>query len=317
MKDDAKPSEQHSQTTGYVWEPQAKALEGLYGNAADWYGNTDKQIQANAQQGLNLGNAAIGAVSPAWMNQLGGGNLGQYNITDTLSGSLMDSMNNPSNQQQAVNANQGFDTGPGFQNGNINYIDAKKQSFYDDARGAADMNLQAMDARAAASGMSGGSRHGTAIAQGAKDITSNLQSNLANIGYEDYQNMTNRQFQDYTNSQNIGFQDYTNQANLQAQAGGAADAMRTGQQQLLADLAGQQNQYVNDAIGQQQNIQGYINAPQIATMGSAGGITTLGDIYGNATGLSDVISSSNGGILESGGTNLAITSDGPTLSTSF
>jgi len=135
-------------------------------------------------------------------------------------------MGGMSQEQQAI--------APGMNN----YADAYRQNFVNDASSAADVMLGSTDARAAASGMAGGSRHGNMQAQGFSDINSNLQSNLANVGY----------------------QDYTNNINRQQQAGMNADNLTANSQRLMSGLLGQQNQSQQQALAGSGAMQGLGNS---------------------------------------------------------
>jgi len=182
---------------------------------------------------------------------MAGGNLQGYDITGTLSNSLGGAMGGPTQQQQAIEGMQGFDQGQAFQReGGGNYSDAYKQNFVNDARSAMDTSLQSLDARAAVAGMGGGSAYGNAMARGHQDINSNMQKNLANVGYQDYNNRQNMNFQEHTNRRNMGFQDNARLQGMQQQAGAGADQNLLQQQGMLSGLAGQQNQYQQQALAQ-------------------------------------------------------------------
>jgi len=326
-----KPSNEYSQSTQDVWGPQADALKKLYGAGEDWFSQNNPGIQDAANQAANTSQQALNAAAPVWNQGLQGGNLAGYDIAGGLAGSLGNAMGQQTQQQQAVNGMQGFDAGQGFDQGDIfrreggsNYADAYKQNFVNDARSAMETSLAAVDSRAAASGMSGGSRHGTAMAKGIGDINSNLQSNLANIGYQDFNNRqdqrfqdrTNRQnrdFQDYSTMQGMGFQDQSRMQGMQQQAAGAADQNLMQQQQMMQQLIGQQQGSAENALGMQEQVQGYTSAQLQNMLNSSGGLQVMQGLLGNLTPLTEQRSVANGGI-SGGGVSGNIGTSGANLS---
>ena len=264
-----KPSEEYSQSTQDIWGPQGAGLEKLYGAGQDWYQQNNPGIQNAAQNAATASQGALNAAAPAWLQGLQGGNLGGYDITGALSNSIGGAMGGPTQQQQALNT---------ASNGGQNYTDAYRQNFVNDARTAMDTSLQSLDGRAAAAGMSGASSYGNAMARGAQDINSNLQSNLANVGYQDYNNNIQRQMQ----------------------AGGAADQNLMQQQQMLQSLAGQQQGATENALGMQQQVQGYTSAEMQNLLNSSGGLQVMQGLLGDITPLTQQNSIANGGIPGSG-----------------
>ena len=268
-----------------VWSPQGDVLQDLYGQAPEMLQGVQDQMPG-IQEGMDQWTQGVqDQAMPAWQQQMQGGNLGGFDITGALAGSLGGAMGQQTQQQQAVNGMNAFQ-----REGGDNYSQAYKQNFVNDARTAMDTSMQALDARAAVQGMGGGSAYGNAMARGMGDINSNLQSNLANIGY-----------QDYNNRQDMGFADHTNLANLQAQAGGAADQNLLQQQGMLGGLAQQQGQNQQTALaqsgamnqlgqGQYQNAMMPVNAYS-QMMQSIGAPTVLSDSWS----ISDQ-SSSQGGL---------------------
>jgi len=216
-----------------VWGPQADALKQMYGQAPGMMQGVQDQmpgLQAGAEQWTQ---GVQGEAMPAWQNQMAGGNLAGYDIAGGLGNSLAGAMTNPTQQQQALNT---------ASNGGQNYSDAYKQNFVNDARTAMDASMQGIDARAAASG-AGGSAYGNAMARGHQDINKNLQSNLANVGY----------------------QDYNNQVNRMQQAGAGADQNLLQQQGMMSNLLGQQQGAQAGALQQT----GAMNQLGQAQMGNA------------------------------------------------
>jgi hypothetical protein len=157
---------------------QSDALTKMYGAAANTFGNTGSAINAQTPGVQSYIDQTNQAAMPEWQNQLGGGVYQGMDNANRLSESLQQSLNSPTNTQNIYSQMMGG-------NGN-NYADAMKASYTADANRATDNMLANLDARAAASGMSGGSRHGVATSQGMYDINSNLQNNLARTGYETF-----------------------------------------------------------------------------------------------------------------------------------
>lgn len=153
----------------------------------------------------------VDQVNPAWQQQLQGGAFGGMDTQKTLMDSLQQSLNNPSSMQQINSMIMGG-------NGN-NYADAMKNQYTSDANRAQQTMLGNLDARAAASGMSGGSRHGVAEGMGMRDINQNLQRNLAETGYNTFS------------------QDLDRKLNIAQQA----DQGTLSRQGMLQNMLGQQN----------------------------------------------------------------------------
>lgn len=128
-----------------------------------------------------------GQVTPAWNTQLGGGVYADAGLKDKLMSSLDQSLSGPTATQEINNLIMGG-------KGN-NYADAMKQQYVQDANDATDNMLANLDARAAASDLSGGSRHGVATSLGMRDINKNLQRNLAETGYNTFDKDLERKLQ--------------------------------------------------------------------------------------------------------------------------
>jgi len=117
-------------------------------------------------------------------------------------------------------------------------LENMKGMFRQDADNARSDMLGSMDARAAASGMSGGSAHGNAIGRGQQGINQNLQANMARTGYDAYnrdidRNLSLAQRADQFNEQR-GAQDQQNSFNTQAS--NQQNQFRYGQQDQASDL---------------------------------------------------------------------------------
>ena len=206
---------------------QVDAFKQMYGAAAGTFGNvgnTINQQMGGAQDYINQTNQAA---MPEWQNQLNGGVYQGMDNANALSNSLQQSLSNPTATSQIYGQMMGG-------NGN-NYADAMKAGYTADANRATDNMLANLDARATASGMSGGSRHGVATSQGMYDINSNLQKNLAQTGYNTFD------------------KDLNNKLNIAQQA----DSGTLARQQMMAGMLGQQQGAQTGALnfgGQMQNL---------------------------------------------------------------
>lgn len=207
-------SNQSSQMGQSVY--QNDALNKLYELAFQTFGNN--QNVANQGRDAAIANAknVVNSATPAWQQQLAGGAFAGLGTGNTLMSSLNNSLNSPTNTQAIYQQIMG---GPGN-----NYADAMKAAYIGDANRVADNMMRTLDARATGSGMSGGGRHGIAQAQGMYDINSNLQHNLAQVGYNTFD-------KDLANKLQIANQ---------------ADQGTLARQQMLADLLTQQN---NASVG--------------------------------------------------------------------
>ena len=202
-----------SQSQQEVWEPWGDAASPLLEQAQDFYNPAIAQINnPQLQQDLQQWNAGIkGTASDLYQQQSEGGNLAGYDIANSLANSMgattrinVDDHNavgyDPNNYQAATYGTTGVPHAR--QVGDVNQSHAYDQymaasggdggvgqmnnMFRSQAGLAASDMLSAVDARAAASGMSGGSRHGTAVGRGFEGINQNLQSNMAQTGYDAY-----------------------------------------------------------------------------------------------------------------------------------
>jgi hypothetical protein len=206
---------------------QSDALTKMYDAAAGTYGNVGSIINQQMGGVQDYINQTNQAAMPEWKNQLAGGVYQGMDNANRLSESLQQSLNAPTNTQSIYAQMMGGQ-------GN-NYADAMKASYLGDANRATDNMLADLDARAAASGMSGGSRHGIATSQGMYDINSNLQKNLADTGYNTFD------------------KDLANKLNIAQQA----DQGTLARQQLMSNMLGQQQGVQTGALnagGQMQNL---------------------------------------------------------------
>ena len=218
-------SSNQSQFQQQIPKWQSDALTQMYNAAAGTYGNvgnTINQQMGGAQDYINQTNRAA---MPEWQNQLAGGVYQGMDNANRLSQSLQQSLNAPTNTQSIYAQMMGGQ-------GNT-YADAMKAGYAADANRATANMLSNLDARATASGMSGGSRHGTATSQGMYDINSNLQKNLADVGYNTFD------------------KDLQNKLNIAQQA----DQGTLARQQLMSNMLGQQQGVSTGALGMGQNMQ--------------------------------------------------------------
>ena len=206
---------------------QVDALTKMYGAVANTFGNTGSAINAQTPGVQSYIDQTNQSAMPEWQNQLAGGVYQGMDNANALSNSLQQSLSNPTATSQIYGQMMGGQ-------GN-NYADAMKASYLGDANRATDNMLAALDSRAAASGMSGGSRHGVATSQGMYDINSNLQKNLAQTGYDTFD------------------KDLANKLNIAQQA----DQGTLARQQMMSGMLGQQQGVQTGALnagGQMQNL---------------------------------------------------------------
>ena len=206
---------------------QANALTNMYNAAQGQYNTTGQAIQNQTPAAQSYIDQTNAAAMPEWKNQLSGGVYQGMDNATNLTNSLQQSLNSPTNTQNIYGQMMGG-------NGN-NYADAMKASYLGDANRATDNMLANLDSRAAASGMSGGSRHGVATSQGMYDINSNLQKNLADTGYNTFD------------------KDLQQKLNIAQQA----DSGTLARQQMMSDMLGQQQGVQTGALnagGQMQNL---------------------------------------------------------------
>jgi hypothetical protein len=204
---------------------QVDAFTKLFGGAADTAGSVGNSINKQMGGVQDYINRTNQSAMPEWQNQLNGGVYQNMDNANKLSESLQQSLNSPTNTQNIYSQMMGG-------NGN-NYADAMKAGYTADANRATDNMLANLDARSAASGMSGGSRHGVATSQGMYDINSNLQNNLARTGYETFD------------------KDLQNKLGIAQQA----DQGTLARQQMMSGMLGAQQGVQTGALGQGQNMQ--------------------------------------------------------------
>jgi len=176
-----------SRTNQGVWDKQSPYLEAGYKHAADTGVALSPQYQQAGTNAQNWNKAASAHMLPIMAQQAAGGVYGEGGAGQGLMQANQGIMDNGMGQSQWGGASN-------F--GNVNsYVDAQKQSIAADAGVAGNQMMNSMDARAAGSGMSGGSRHGTAIAQGMNDINRSMQSQQAQVGFQANEAAQNRRMQ--------------------------------------------------------------------------------------------------------------------------
>lgn len=235
-----------SQMAQYINHPQNAALANLYGSAQQVFNSNQGSVDAGRNIAMQNAQNVMNTAMPAWQNQLNGGAYQGIDAGGMLTSSLNHSLNSPTNTQSIYNQIMGGQ-------GNT-YADAMKASYIGDANRTIDNMMRTLDARATGSGMSGGSRHGVAQAQGMYDINSNLQQNLARTGYETFD------------------KDLANKLQI-AQA---ADSNTLARQQMLSDMIGARNATSQGALqfGEgMQNLGLGTMAPASAAWGNVQGLT--------------------------------------------
>ena len=242
---------------------QANALTNMYNAAQGQYNTTGQAIQNQTPAAQSYIDQTNAAAMPEWKNQLSGGVYQGMDNATNLTNSLQQSLNSPTNTQNIYGQMMGG-------NGN-NYADAMKASYLGDANRATDNMLAGLDSRAAASGMSGGSRHGVATSQGMYDINSNLQKNLADTGYNTFD------------------KDLANKLNIAQQA----DSGTLARQQMMAGMLGQQQGVQTGALNFGQNMQNLGMGSFAPTMMPWQNMSNYANSIGSPTVLSSGSSSGN------------------------
>lgn len=120
--------------------------------------------------------------------------------------------------------------------------------------------LSNVDARAAAAGIGGGSAHGNAMGRGFEGINSNLQSQMAQTGYDAYNRDLDR---------NLGISrdtDLMNQERTLSNQGNTLAANQGNQQAALAASQGNQNAALQASLANQGSYQDILMANQAANL---------------------------------------------------
>jgi hypothetical protein len=265
-----------------VWggSDQGAALQNLYNNASQLFGNTYNNQLGQMNQGADFMNQTAGTASQGWQDQLAGGAYAGVSTQDALNNinNINQSMASPSNTQQIYAQMMGGQ-------GN-NYADAMKNQYLADANKAQANMLNNLDQRASGIGASGSSRQGIAQGIGMEDINKNLQYNLAKTGYDTFD-------QDLTNKLNIAQAADSNNVTRQQMVTDSLGSMLTGAQGASAgavnnsqNIAGMGANAANlyntpwDALSQ------YTNAIGQPTVLSSGVSTALSSGTGKSSGTS-------------------------------
>ncbi len=263
MGGSAGKSKNQSQNTGGVnygqdiWGGQQGALGDLYKNAGGLWDMTKGAAGEKIARGSGFESGVMNDQRGAMNDAISGGVYQDMGIGNQLMDSLNQSQNSPSNMQDINSMIMGGQ-------GN-NYADAMKSSYISDADRAQKLMLGNLDARASASGMSGGARQGVAQAQGMNDINRNLQQNLASTGYQAFDKDLDRKL-------NIAQQ---------------ADQNNFGRQQLMSNMLGSQQQTQNAGMGYGQNLYNQSAGSQMMPWQQAG-------MYSNIIGRPTVLGSGSG-----------------------
>ena len=214
-----------------VWGGQQPALQDLYGAAAGLFNMGKGDYSRQMQQGQQLQGGTVDAMQQPWQQQMGGGAYGGMDLTGQMNQSIGDIRD-----YQTQTGGLYADIMGGAGN---DYADAMRGQLTSDAEKTLGMNLGALDQRAAAAGMSGGSRHGTATGQIADDINTNLQQNLTGLGYDTFD-------QDLQNKLNIAQMADTNRLSALTQ-----------NQNTIGGMMGGYNQAAQGGLNYGGNMFGY------------------------------------------------------------
>ena len=170
-----------------VYGAQEPYLQNLWGGAQGLFNMGMPYAGYNMSKGQNVMNTALSGMQQPWQQQMQGGAYGGLDTTGMVNTAFQD-LQNPTSYTQDIYGN--------IMGGSGNtYADAMKDSLMTDAQRTSDLTMAQLDQRAAGAGMGGSSRHGVAQALALDDINTNLQQNMADIGYstfdKDLQNKLN------------------------------------------------------------------------------------------------------------------------------
>ena len=164
-----------SQFSQDVWAPQGDALSSLYQQAGDLFGQTNAGMQSQIPGAVDSMQGVFNQADPAYQQQLQGGAYAGMDLQGDYNRALSQGGGNEQFIDQSIMGGAGND-----------YADAMKGQIMQQAGDLQNQMLQGTDARAAAAGMSGGSRHGTAQAQGMENINRDAQNAMTNVGYNTF-----------------------------------------------------------------------------------------------------------------------------------
>ena len=209
-----------------VWQPQGQALDRMYGQMGTQFDRYNQQRMAQDPQAIEYMRNIRDQSNPAFQQQLGGGATANMGLQDRFGDMMDQSMNRPSYTQEVYGDMMG--------DARNTYGAAMKDQFIENAGRTNQQSLANADARAAASGMSGGSRHGLAQNRMQENTNRNLQSDLNSLDYNTFdKNMANR-----------------------LQIAGMADQNQLAREQMISGMIGQQNNAQQFGIGAGQQMQG-------------------------------------------------------------
>jgi len=208
-----------------VWGGQSPYLKDMYKQAGNLFGQTNQGMQGLMPGAVQDMQGIFQGSQPYWQDQMQGGAYKDMGLQNQLMDSLQQSQNNPSAMSEMNAMIMGGE-------GN-NYADAMKDQYVKDANRASDNMMSNLDARAAASGMSGGSRHGMAQGEGMRGINDQLQSQMANTGFNTFDKDLDRKLQ-------IASQ---------------ADQGTLARQQMMSGMIGQQQQAQQGGLNFGRNMQ--------------------------------------------------------------
>ena len=251
-----------------VWEGQSPYLQDLYKNIGSLFQSTLGGMTGQIPGSVDWMNQISEGSMPAWQEQLQGGAYKDMDLQNRYLRSFDQLMGQPSNTSQIYAQMMGGE-------GNT-YADAMRDQYVQDATRAQENMLSNLDARAAASGMSGGSRHGTATTQGMQDINENLQGNMAQLGYETFD-------KDLQNKLNIASMADRNQMEALNSMGNMIGQQNQTQQYGLGFGQGMQNLGMGQFapyMAPWQMVSPYSNAIGRPT------ILSSGNMFGNSSGKS-------------------------------
>jgi len=153
------------------------AYKAMQSQLSDGFGTVLNQYQSYLPT-AQTNTAAIADSSVGGYNQALTGGLYDSGLSTQLMQSLTDSQNTLSNASQIDALIMGGD-------GN-NYADAMRSQYLNDAEDTQSKLLRNLDARSAGAGMSGSSQAQIAQGLATEGIADNVQSNLANLGYQTF-----------------------------------------------------------------------------------------------------------------------------------
>ena len=209
-----------------VMGEQRDALGQMYNKMGAEQGRYMGQNPTLDTASIQHSNAVRDQAIPQWQRQMEGGAYANLGMGDRLQQSLDQSMNNPS---QTAQMNARIMGGGGYND----YAQAMKGEILQDANSINQQNMMNNDARAAASGMSGGSRHGLAQSMDARNVNNAAQNAMTNIGYQTFDKNLDRNM------------DIANMA----------DANNLARQQMMAGMVDKRNNTMSQGIDNSQQLQ--------------------------------------------------------------